>query len=76
MEHTMGIERQQAGGSGTAKVMLYAAGILLIAEAIGSFTFKIGPGKVVLLPMIWALLLGAALGLASRRCCCSSRSSG
>ncbi|MFP3800007.1 MULTISPECIES: DUF3100 domain-containing protein [Paraburkholderia] len=67
MEHTMGIERQQAGGSGTAKVMLYAAGILLIAEAIGSFTFKIGPGKVVLLPMIWALLLGAALGLASER---------
>ena len=35
-----------------------------MAEFIGSVTFKVGPGKVVLLPMIWALLMGAAWGLA------------
>ena len=56
-------QRGSGGGSGlrSAKLFLYAAIILLIAEFIGSFTFKVGPGKVVLLPMIWALLLGAAL---------------
>lgn len=49
------------------KLLLYAAAILLIAEFIGPLVFKIGPGKVVLLPMIWALLMGAALGLISDR---------
>ncbi|AOJ26998.1 DUF3100 domain-containing protein [Burkholderia seminalis] len=73
MEHALGIERRELGGAATAKVLLYAAGILLIAEWIGSFTFKLGPGKVVLLPMIWALLLGAAVGLASARWNSSAR---
>ncbi|MDR3097543.1 MAG: DUF3100 domain-containing protein [Paraburkholderia sp.] len=70
MEQTIRIGREvdgRPGGADTAKVMLYAAGILLIAQGVGSFTFTIGPGKVVLLPMIWALLLGAALGLFSAR---------
>jgi hypothetical protein len=57
------------GGEGirSAKLFAFAAAILIVAELIGSFTFKIGPGKVVLLPMIWALLLGAALGVISDR---------
>ena len=54
-------------GMRTAKLLVFAAGVILLAELIGSFTFKIGPGKVVLLPMIWALLLGAAIGVASAR---------
>ncbi|AYQ90657.1 MULTISPECIES: DUF3100 domain-containing protein [Burkholderia] len=73
MQHALGIERRELGGAATAKVLLYAAGILLVAEWIGSFTFKLGPGKVVLLPMIWALLLGAAVGLASARWNSSAR---
>ncbi len=40
---------------------------MIIAELIGSASFSIGPGKVVLLPMIWALLMGAALGLMKDR---------
>ncbi|OXC74085.1 DUF3100 domain-containing protein [Caballeronia sordidicola] len=71
MESTLAAQQRGSGaGSGglrSAKLFLYAAIILLIAEFIGSFTFKVGPGKVVLLPMIWALLLGAAVGLASER---------
>ncbi len=47
-----------------AKLYFFAALILLVAEFIGSVTFNVGPGKVVLLPMIWALLMGAAWGLA------------
>lgn len=67
MDSTLAAQQQGSGGLRSAKLFLYAAIILLIAEFIGSFTFKVGPGKVVLLPMIWALLLGAALGLASER---------
>jgi len=37
--------------------------ILVLSETIGSISIPIGPGKVVLLPMVWALLLGAAIGL-------------
>ncbi|MDN7183151.1 DUF3100 domain-containing protein [Caballeronia sp. SEWSISQ10-4 2] len=67
MENTLAAQQWGSGGLRSAKLFLYAAIILVIAEFIGSFTFKVGPGKVVLLPMIWALLLGAALGLASER---------
>ncbi|CAN7525057.1 DUF3100 domain-containing protein [Caballeronia sp. dw_19] len=67
MESTLAAQQRGSGGLRSAKLFLYAAIILVIAEFIGSFTFKVGPGKVVLLPMIWALLLGAALGLASER---------
>jgi hypothetical protein len=67
MENTLAAQQWGSSGLRSAKLFLYAAIILVIAEFIGSFTFKVGPGKVVLLPMIWALLLGAALGLASDR---------
>jgi len=50
-----------------AKLYFFAALIMSLAELIGSATFNVGPGKVVLLPMIWALLIGAALGLLKER---------
>lgn len=49
------------------KLYFFAAVIMIIAELIGSVAFNIGPGKVVLLPMIWALFIGAALGMAKDR---------
>jgi len=49
-----------------AKLYFFAL-IMSLAELIGSATFNVGPGKVVLLPMIWALLIGAALGLLKER---------
>lgn len=67
MEHSLTTEQWGSNGFKGAKLLFYAAVILVIAEFIGSFTFKVGPGKVVLLPMIWALLMGAALGLVSDR---------
>ncbi|MGI4861734.1 MAG: DUF3100 domain-containing protein [Janthinobacterium lividum] len=57
----------EADGLSVAKLCFYAALILVIAQSIGALAFKVGPGKVVLLPMVWALLLGAVLGLASSR---------
>src|ERR1700712_6120911 len=60
MENTLAAQQSGSDGLRGAKLFLYAAIILLIAEFIGSFTFKVGPGKVVLLPMILALLLRGA----------------
>ncbi|MEI7613260.1 MAG: DUF3100 domain-containing protein [Betaproteobacteria bacterium] len=50
-----------------AKLYFFALVIMVIAELIGSVAFNVGPGKVVLLPMIWALLMGASLGLVKNR---------
>ncbi|MFF7710720.1 DUF3100 domain-containing protein [Pseudomonas sp. NPDC007930] len=53
--------------SATAKLYLWAGVILILAEWLGAVSLPLGPGKVVLLPMVWALLFGAAVGLGSRR---------
>ncbi len=50
-----------------SKLYFFALLIMIVAEFIGSASFSIGPGKVVLLPMIWALLMGAVLGLMKDR---------
>ncbi len=58
------------GGDTTGRMVrlfVLAVAIMAIAEWIGSVNFNVGPGKVVLLPMIWALLMGGALGLAKSR---------
>ena len=51
----------------TARLYLIAFGLVLIAELIGNISFPVGPAKIVLLPLLWALLLGAAIGLVSKR---------
>lgn len=51
----------------TLKLYLWAAVILSVAEWIGVIPLSLGVGKVVLLPMIWALMIGAALGVASKK---------
>ncbi|MBX8478130.1 DUF3100 domain-containing protein [Pseudomonas capsici] len=53
--------------SATVKLYIWAAIILIVAEMIGAISIPLGPGKVVLLPMVWALVLGAVIGIASRR---------
>ncbi len=67
MQHALAAGQSETDTYRGAKLLIYAAAILVIAELIGSFTFSVGPGKVVLLPMIWALLMGAALGVVSDR---------
>ncbi|WP_111895592.1 DUF3100 domain-containing protein [Acinetobacter sp. MB5] len=41
--------------------------ILIISEKIGPITIPLGQGKITLLPMIWALILGAILGVISSK---------
>lgn len=67
MEHRIAATPVRDSGLGHVKLYFFAALILLVAELIGSVTFNVGPGKVVLLPMIWALLMGAVWGLAKNR---------
>lgn len=45
------------------KLFIIAAIVLLIADEIGTITVNIGPGKVVLLPMIWAIIIGGIWGV-------------
>lgn len=45
-------------------VMLVVVGL---AETIGAAQFSLGPGRVVLMPMMWSLLMAAAWGIAWRR---------
>ena len=47
-----------------SRVLALALLIVVAAESIGSFTIAAGPGQIVLLPLLWALLLGCAVGLA------------
>jgi hypothetical protein len=47
-----------------ARVFALALLVVLAAEFIGSFNIKAGPGNIILLPLLWALLLGCAVGLA------------
>jgi hypothetical protein len=49
------------------RLYIIAFAIVLAAELIGIVGFSIGPGKIVLLPMLWALLIGAVWSLAEIR---------
>jgi hypothetical protein len=52
-------------GAGKIKIFLGVLIVVAIAETIGIVQFQIGPGKVLLQPMVWALLIAAAWGIAS-----------
>lgn len=53
--------------AGRARLLVVTLVVVALAELVGAVQFKLGPGKVVLLPMLWALLIAAAFGLAQRR---------
>lgn len=59
-------EALDASALGKLKLVAVALIVVTVAELIGAAQFKLGPGKVVLLPMLWALLLAAAWGVAAR----------
>ena len=49
------------------QVFVLALGIAALSEWLGPLPIAMGVGKVVLLPMIWALLIGLVLGLLRKR---------
>ncbi len=46
------------------RVLALALLVVVAAELIGSFSVQAGPGQIILLPLLWALLLGCAISLA------------
>ncbi|MEW6640891.1 MAG: DUF3100 domain-containing protein [Pseudomonadota bacterium] len=48
------------------KLFIVVMAIVAVAETIGIVQFQVGPGKVLLQPMVWALLIAAAWGVAQR----------
>ncbi|GHE53743.1 hypothetical protein GCM10019059_11090 [Camelimonas fluminis] len=48
------------------KIFIAVLIVVALAETIGVVKFKLGPGVVLLQPMVWALLLAAAWGVAWR----------
>ncbi|HMN72026.1 MAG TPA: DUF3100 domain-containing protein [Rhodoblastus sp.] len=58
-----------AANPASGKLSLFVVTLIVVAlaELIGIVRFKLGPGQVILQPMVWALLLAAAYGLAWRR---------
>lgn len=65
--HTLaqGPETEQNLGVGV-KLSLLAALIVVTSEYIGTYSFSVGPGKITLMPLLWALLAGACLGLMAK----------
>jgi len=55
------------GVAAKLRLLVVTLAVVVLAELIGPAQFQAGPGKVVLLPMLWALLIAAAWGLAQRR---------
>ncbi len=44
------------------KLHLVVLALVVVSEFIGIMTFKVGPGKLVLLPMLYAMFIGIFLG--------------
>ncbi|MBK5242307.1 DUF3100 domain-containing protein [Clostridium sp.] len=44
------------------KLHMIALTIVVIAEMIGTYKFRLGPGVIVILPMLYALILGVVVG--------------
>jgi hypothetical protein len=57
----------QAQSASQLRLYVLAIVIAVVAEALGPLAIPLGIGKVVLLPMIWALLIGLALGIWQQR---------
>ena len=58
------LETESLDAGSRPRVLALALLIVVAAKSIGSFTIQAGPGQIVLLPLLWALLLGCAVGLA------------
>jgi hypothetical protein len=50
-----------------ATLFVFVLIVVAIAETIGIVKFKVGPGQVIIQPMVWALLMAAAWGVIWRR---------
>jgi hypothetical protein len=64
----------KSGSTYTENMRLYvlAFAVVLAAELIGIVNVPVGPANIVLLPLLWALLIGGAWSVAENRVHCKS----
>ncbi|WP_274585290.1 DUF3100 domain-containing protein [Neisseria leonii] len=60
-DHTAGGERQIGQLLRDWRLHLLVLAIVVAAESVGKISFKVGVGSIVLLPLLYALVIGAAL---------------
>lgn len=66
MEGKLAIDRGVSYWQRLVKLLIYTAICVVLAEMVGSVTIPLGGGyRITLLPFLWALLIGAAWGVAS-----------
>jgi hypothetical protein len=65
--HSLSAASSASTASDKAKLFFFAFILVVVAEFIGNVNVPLGPAKIVLLPLLWALLMGAAWGVASKR---------
>jgi hypothetical protein len=53
--------------AGRIRLIIAILLVVLLAESIGTFSFAVGKGKVVLQPMLWAIFIGAVVAMLARR---------
>ncbi|WP_419341486.1 DUF3100 domain-containing protein [Achromobacter sp. PD1] len=53
--------------SGRIRMLAAILLVVVISEAIGSATFNVGPGKIILQPMLWAIFIGAIVAAFGQR---------
>ncbi|MGS1105126.1 DUF3100 domain-containing protein [Achromobacter anxifer] len=53
--------------SGRIRMLAAILLVVVVSEAIGSATFNVGPGKIILQPMLWAIFIGAIVAAFGQR---------
>jgi len=61
----------QIDGQGSllaSKIRVYLLGLLIVvaAESIGTISFPVGPGKILLMPLVWAVMIGGVCSVFAR----------
>ncbi|QRF62360.1 DUF3100 domain-containing protein [Variovorax sp. UC122_21] len=66
-ENLTGFVPLASASNGRLRLYTIALVLVLLAEFIGNISLQLGPARIVLLPLLWALLMGATLGLLQHR---------
>jgi hypothetical protein len=53
--------------AGRVRLIIAILLVVVIAEAIGTYSFMVGKGKIVLQPMLWAIFIGAFVAWLARK---------
>jgi hypothetical protein len=68
LQHISVVQHDTASKRGQLTKLVFLVAVLaIVASLIGPLKISLGFGKVVLLPMVWAMILGAVVGIVGTR---------